>query len=283
MNKIWVGIIFLSIFSLMSCNKNKNHVTPPQELENLLNTRDSFTVQNHVYDKYHLPLPLDLYRFITKTRNCSTDILLDVSLAQKLISDKSRAIYLGFYNADLAYCTFLNNNQLSLKYFKVSKNLANELGIENGYSDQLYKRFKNNEDNIDSLKKLANEAYNRSCNFLQDNNKYNILPFIVVGGWFESLHILIRSCNENDPQIQKIILNQEQNFKNLQKFLYDALLESSAYYYYDDLKKIIKFIQNIINLYSEYKIVLNNKKPIVYKKIIKSINNYRNQLLNGKL
>ncbi len=283
MNKIWVIIIFWGLIFLSSCNKNKRPITPPQDFENLFISKDSFSVQNHVYDKYHLPLPIDLFNFLSKTKSCSTDILLDKSLAQKLISDKLKAIYLGFYNADLAYCTFLNNNQLSLEYFKVSKNLANELGIENGYSDQLYKRFKKNADNPDSLKKLANEAYNRSCNFLQENNKYNILPFIVVGGWFESLHIIIKSCNANDPQIRKIILNQEQNFKNLQKFLYDALLESSAYYYYDDLKKIIKFIQNIINLYNEYKIAVSAKKPIIYTKIINSITNYRNQLLNGKL
>ncbi len=283
MYKIWVIVIFFSFIMLTSCNRSKKPVSPTKDLESLVISKDSFSVKNRVYDKYHLPLPLDLFNFISKTHNCSTDVLLNKSLSQKLISDKLKAIYLGFYNADLAYCTFLNNNQLSLEYFKVSKNLANELGIENGYSDQLYKRFTQNIDNIDSIKKLANEAYNRSCNFLQENNKYNILPFIVVGGWFETLHIIISTCDKNDPQIRKIILNQEQNFKNLQKFLYDALLESSAYYYYDDLKKIIKFIQNIINLYNEYKIAISTQKPIIYNKIINSINNYRNQLLNGKL
>ncbi len=282
MRHILLTLALILVFA--SCNSPQRHdnekqILPIQIEDSTLNLR-----QNRVYTHYRIPLPLELFDFLSDKGEFYEQILTPLKLKSKFLNDKHKALGLGVYNADLAYCTVLNNAQASLEYFKISKDLAQELSIEKGYSDRIFNRLKNNLDNFDSIRKITDEAFRRSCNYLDENEKYNILPFVVVGGWFESLYLLIKTQSlTGDTEIKNIVINQADGFKNLKKFLYDVQMESSAYHYYKDLKKIVAKIQQIIELYEKYQVVPDSEKTAIYNQITQAIISYRNQLLNGKI
>ncbi len=278
----WKLIILLIFFSLSGCKNKKAPEQQPIIPVSIEDTGSQF--QNKVYVKYKIPLPLDLFDYLGDNKQFNGDILLPLDVARNFLNDKTKALALGVYNADLAYCSVMSNPQLSIEYFKVSKNLAQDLEVEAGYSDDLFNRLNNNIDNIDSIRKITDEAYWQACNYLDENDKYNILPFVVYGGWIESIYLILKSETPgNRAEVRDLVLKQRQGFNNVKNFIYDAQLETSAYFYHDDLKKIIQQIQGIINLYDRYQIATNTEKEKIYNQIASKIISYRTQIINGKL
>ncbi len=279
-NKTYVLFFFLIFF--LACN---NKVSEPNQaqLSNMLNDTN-IDFQNHIYTQYKIPLPLDLFKFLSKNTKFNQSILTPLEIKQKTLTVKYKAIVLGLLNADIAYCSTLNQPQIAINYFHAAQQIAKELDIETGFSDKLYQRLNQNINNQDSIKKIVNEAYWKTCNYLEAQNRNNILPFIVAAGWFESVYLLIKSEPDKiySPQFKKIILSQEKGFCNVNKYLYNTEVESSAYHFYNDLKKISAQINYICKLYKLYKININNQKA-VYNKIISQIIFYRNKLLKNNL
>ncbi len=271
----------LALFITLSCNNKPQ----PVNTEIIVNIEDSTIIsRNRVYAKYKIPLPLDLFRYFLKDAEFSDEFLIPLDLGDKCIDDKHKALVLGIANTDLAFCAVTNHNQLSSQYFEMSQNLAKDLGIDVGYTEELYRRFIDNIDNADSIQKLADEAYWKTCNYLESNNKYNILPFMVVSGWYESVYLLIKSKNAEiySDEVKYIILKQEDGFKRVQKFLYDAQLQTTANYYYQDIKKIIQNIQKILDLYKLYYANVSERENN-YNKLISTIFQERSNFINGNL
>jgi len=278
-NKPYLIFIILLLISL-SCNKKPQKV----EIQKIINIDDTSVLQkNKIYVKYKIPLPLDLFNFFLEDVEFDESFLLPTDITNLCSKHTHKALVLGIANADLAYCAITDHNQLSSLYFEISKNLAADLGINVGYTEELYKRFIENINNKDSIQKIVDEAYWKTCNYLEENNKYNILPFIIASGWYESVYLLIKSKNAEkySQQVKDIILQQEDGFKRVQKFLYDAQMQTSASYYYDDIKKIILNIQKILDLYKGYYVKVNEKEKY-YNSIISTIFEQKANFINGK-
>ncbi len=275
-------LFFVLIFIVLGCNKKQHKPISTQVIVSIEDT--SVIPRNKVYAKYKIPLPIDLFRYFLKDTEFEDGFLLPLDLADKCLNEKHKALVLGLANADLAFCAVTNHNQLSSQYFELSKNLASDLGIDVGYTEQIYRRFVENIDNADSIQKLADEAYWKTCNYLESNNKYNILPFVVAAGWYESVYLLIRSKRADiyTDSIKDILLKQEDGFRRVQKFLYDAQLQTTANYYYQDIKKIIQNIQKILDIYKLYYANIAKRKKY-YNQLITTIFNERKNFINGKL
>ncbi len=272
-------LLILIIFAI-GCNKSSK----PAHTAVVVNVEDSSVIpKNKVYVKYKIPLPLDLFNYFLGDSEFSNDYLLPLDVGDKCISDKHKSLVIGLSNADIAFCAVTSHAQLASQYFDMSKQLAADLGIDVGYTEQLYRRFNQNINNTDSIQKLADEAYWRTCNYLEDNNKYNILPFVVASGWFESVYLLIMSkkAENYSDNIKDIILKQESGFKSVRKFLYDSQLQTNANYYYQDIKKIIDSIEKILNLYQLYYSDVS-KKETYYNQLINIIFDEREKFINGQ-
>lgn len=251
--KLFRLILFSTFLLYISCgvstynsNDNLNDTTKK------LNSVSDFEII--VYSKYEIPLNVDLYNFLYENEIKYQEAALSlINMKESYISDISRAINLGIYTSDLAYSTIYSYSQNSLNYFEASRYLANELGFNTGFDEFYFTRLENNASNHDSIKFIAEESYWKACNFLDEQNKNNILPFVVYGGWIETLYLMVIADNElNDNQIIKNqIFNQKSTLKNVIKYLYDVMIESSAYYYNNDLKGLIEELKIIEKLYND--------------------------------
>ena len=95
------------------------------------------------------------------------------------LNQKDKALFLGIFTSNLAYCTILENGQKSVDYSDMASYLSSELMIEDAYGQEFVKRLENNIDNFDSLVIITNEAYYETCNFFELNGLNNVLPFVV--------------------------------------------------------------------------------------------------------
>jgi hypothetical protein len=113
---------------------------------------------------------------------------------------------------------------------------------------------------------------------LDENEKNNILPFVIYGGWVESQYLTIAS---NDLKATKTkILEQKEGLENLINYLYEVMVESSAFYYNYDLKAIILKLNNIKGVYD--KIPGKEIDPQLYNDISVKITAMRNELIDPK-
>ncbi len=237
----------------------------------------SAEVTNVVYTKYGIPLPIDLFKYlVTEEIPYNNDLLLPLENMDKYTKEPKQAMALGVYSADIAYCSLYKRQQEVMGYFNCSFKLADKLDISEGFNFRYVERMENNVNSADSLSNIAAESYWKACNYLADNEKNNILPFVIYGGWVESQYLTIASNDLKDTREQ--ILNQREGLLSLINYLYEVMIESSAFYYNYDIKTIIVKLNNIKKVYD--KVSGNSIDAQLYKEICDRIKTMRSELID---
>ncbi|MCQ2253611.1 MAG: hypothetical protein MJZ61_09185 [Bacteroidales bacterium] len=210
----------------------------------------SENVTNVVYTKYGIPLPVDLFRYLVlEDVPFNMDLLTPLENREKYTKETKQAMILGVYSADIAYCSLYRRQQEVMDYFNCAFKIADRLDIAEGFNFRYVERMEYNVNSADSLSLIANESYWKACNYLNENEKNNILPFVIYGGWVESQYLTISS---NDMKSTRdLIMNQQEGLQNLINYLYEVMIESSAFYYNYDIKTIIFQLTNLKKVYDK--------------------------------
>ncbi len=239
---------FLSILfslTLVACSGSAENDEQQQTTDSLINEEitDSLA-QNFVYEdgvvytKYNLPLPVDLFLSLKETNSTFNSEILNAPQNAGLYNTSIiKAVNFGIYAADLAYCNIFEKNQDAIIYFHVTKQLADELNIDKGYDESIIERLEANIANSDSLNKIATKSYWDACNYLEKNDNINILPFIVSGGWVETMYLAINSNDSNEKMMQKVA-SQKTSLENLMKYLYDVMMDSNTFIVNEDVQDL---------------------------------------------
>ncbi len=207
-------------------------------------------VANVVYTKYGIPLPVDLFTYLVNEEiPYNVDLLIPLENRERYTKETKQAMALGAYSADIAYCSMYKRQQEVLDYFNCSFKLADRLDISEGFNFRYVERMESNVNSADSLSQIAGESYWKACNFLNENEKNNILPFVIYGGWVESQYLTI--CSNDQKSTREVIMNQKEGLLNLISYLYEVMIESSAFYYNYDIKTIIFQLNNIKKVYDK--------------------------------
>lgn len=246
--------LLLIITVLLACGTGPENENVKSEMQGMdsLNSEKSIAAymegKSLVYTKYKLPLSVSLFELIRDSKpEFEPEILNSRDNLDRFTRDVDKAINLGFYSADLAYCSILENNEAAVDYFRTTKKLAEELNIAIGYSEAMVDRFQMNMDNHDSLYHLSNTIYWRTCNYLEENEDVNILPFIIVGSWLESVYLTIYSFEnaaENNKVIEQVAA-QKQAVDNLIEYLYQTMLDMKVFNVNADIQRMSNHLKDL--------------------------------------
>lgn len=218
---------------------------------------------------YKIPSPIELYQFM-KDENVrfNANLLSNADNASKYVTVRARALNFGIFASDLAYCTVFNRSQETFLYFKASKTLADGMGLAEGFDDIVSKRLNNNMNNTDSLFQISNDAYDDACNYLENDDKTDILAYILMGSWIESMHLVMNSVtkfNAEDPVVTRIA-EQQLILENLNSSL-ESIEKKDADFM--DMKKKLKNVQDLFDkLYENTDVLITKKQYDDIKKII---------------
>ena len=268
-----LSILFISIF-LFSCSNNENSEEQVQNNNNgnKVETSTANDGKSNVYTTYNLPLPVEIYKFLRdKEYDFNINLLNSKGKKAKTFTDLSKAINLGFYSSDLAYCILFEQSTESVDYFSISIELAQELDITKGYNEQVLDRSYDNIENNDSLSIIAKQAYRKTCDYLEKNEKINILPFTIVGSWIESMYILTEytKITKGKKLIYKEIYKQKVSLKNLIDYLHEVMNDSNAFIVNADIQEIIDSLKL---LKKEFNDIKNENDLTSYDKQFEQIN-----------
>ena len=219
-NRIIYILALILISGLWACNGSQ---TEGELIEDNLEVEKPISEANATFQKkfFQLPSPVELFMFMWEDKApFNAQLLSSISNADKYVGNKKKAKNLGVYSADLAYCSVYDKNQETMKLFAASKKLAEDLGLTEGFDQAVLDRVDKNIDNSDSLYQITSDSYSKSLTFLQSQGQTQILPYILYGGWLESLYIATQTIKKYNPQSEIAIRITDQGLllENLIEF-----------------------------------------------------------------
>jgi len=172
--------------------------------------------------KYPLPTAFEVTQLLNKAgASYILSISNPVESVDKYFTEKSKAINLGIYGADLSYASTYQMKQETMSYLKVSKKLIDELQITSAFNQKFAERVEKNIDNKDSLIAIISDSFYDTYEFLNNNGKDNVSLLVMSGSWIEGLYITtqIALVSKNNTDILKIIANQKEPLNKLMSLL----------------------------------------------------------------
>jgi hypothetical protein len=158
---------------------------------------------------YQIPSPKEMFYFIRQVgskNNKRTDVLNSPDNAKSYGDPKSKAVNFGIYSCDLTYCSIFEIGTEAIKYFKVVKQLGDEIGVSTSVKPEMLKRLEKNMGTPDSLVEIADDMYFSSFETLQNGQQGNTLALVVAGGYIEGLYIATNliKYDKNNPAVERI-------------------------------------------------------------------------------
>lgn len=242
----YIATVSLSL-SLISCGGGSSE---NDELSTTDSTKvDSLALTNEADANsiiYQVPSPSEMLTFVRMVggKNNKNSSFLNPSENAKNYNDaKSKAVNFGIYGCDLSYCSTFELGVEALKYFKVVKQLGDEIGVSTTIDANVAKRLEKNVGNSDSLASITDDLYYNSFEDLQKGKQGSTLALMVAGGYIESLYIVtnLNKFDAKNPATQRIA-DQKYTLDNIIEFM--KKFESDA--------SVAEVIKDLNNLKTDY-------------------------------
>lgn len=235
-NSLKVGFV-LSFIQLASCSGDSGTETGANDSIPVVDSMPKHTSENAFYS---IPSPIQLGQMLQRAgAGYDKKVLNPNDNASKYVSEKSKALNLGVYGADLSYSAVFNQSQEVMSYLTSSKKLAEELGITTSFSTTMMERMEKNSGNRDSLLYIISELFLSSNEALKENDQSQISVLVLAGGFIEGMYV--------GTQVAKTVKDNKAIYSRIGEFrgslsnlimLVSTVNGSDAYDVLEDLKKI---------------------------------------------
>lgn len=194
-----------------------------------------------------------------------------VENAKKYFSSTARAINMGVYGADLSYTTLYKMQQEVINYLDAIRAITSELNMSKIYDETLYDNIKMNFDNKDELVKVLTDSFNKTYNYLNENDQQNLALLVVGGAWVEGMYLTthVSEAAFQAPVFSRNLLEQKKSF--------ELYLEITKPYMSDPL--VADFIKKLDPVNEVYKGLGTSLTMQNIKDITKAITIIRDQIV----
>jgi hypothetical protein len=144
-----------------------------------------------------------------------------VENVEKYFTEKSKALNLGVYGADLSYASTYNINQEVILYLESSRRLTDDLEISAIYNEELLEEVEKNINNKEKLVDIITNSFYNIYEFLQKNGRENLSLMVIAGSWIEALYLTthVSASIHHNYNIVKIVHEQKATLDNLVNIL----------------------------------------------------------------
>lgn len=122
-----------------------------------------------------------------------------------------KALNLGVYSADMAYCLLNKQYALSKNYLKCSKDIGGELGLNSAFeANNLAKRFESNMNlgKDDSLLRIISDLQLETDIVLEKGSQQHISTIIFTGAWVETLYSASQVYKSGEQNVVPALIEQ---------------------------------------------------------------------------
>lgn len=167
---------------------------------------------------YPLPEPFEVYGMLEEIgATYLSEIMNPVSNSEKYITQKSKALAVGIYAADLGYAVTYANQDDMKSYSITLKSLVDDLGVHVDYSELQDEEVRQQLADKDSLVAYVSEVFYDTYSFLSRESTPALAGLMAAGAWTEGLYIATHISDDtyNNTDIVKIIFEQGESLESL--------------------------------------------------------------------
>jgi hypothetical protein len=286
----------LAVLSLASCGGDK----PDDSVDNGVDsTKIEAPTVNPVSETFfQVPSPGEMLTFIKMVggkTNKNTSFLNPTDNQKNYADSKSRALNFGIYSCDLSYCSIFELGSDALKYFKVVKQMGDQIGVSTAIKPEMMKRLESNVGAPDSLAVITDDIYFSSFETLEGSQQGPTLAQVVAGGWIESLYIAtnLAKYSTGSPMVERLA-DQKYTLENLIEFLKKHESDANVKMIKGDFEGLLAEFNKISekdltgdNKSDKGKMIIGGGKQLnmsedVYKAIVEKIKTIRNSYTQTK-
>lgn len=198
--------------------------------------------------KYPIPTAFEVVKLLNKAgASYILSINNPVENVDKYFTEKSKALNLGVYGADLSYASTYQMKQETMNYLNVSKKLIEDLQITSAFNKDFAERVESNLDNKDELIQIITDSFYDTYEFLVNEGKDNISLLVMTGSWVEGLYITtqISLVSQNNEDFIKIIANQKDPLNKLFELMQPAADDAAVAEVMEQLKPLKAIFDSI--------------------------------------
>ncbi len=224
---------FVVFFVVTSCGSSEKKQVVKEEITSITET---------VATEFNIPSPSEqftLFKLLNLPKNLN--LLNSAENASKYKDADKKALNFGVYAADISYLTSYKESSRYMEYFGKMERLGSEIGVSQVFSKELSEQVEKWEQNPDSLFIVSNEVYDRTFSKLVEIEKGKELSLMLIGGWFESLNIILNSAGEYNSKnkVNKLLADQKLVAENLIDFLVDYQDDVVVHSYLDEVAEVL--------------------------------------------
>nr|WP_319400205.1 hypothetical protein [uncultured Carboxylicivirga sp.] len=240
-----VSLIIVTSVIFASCNSGSKSSTksstPEIKKEN---------VEKEVRDfVYPLPTSFQVTEMLNRIEAAYILSLSNpVANVEKYLTEKSQALNLGVYSADLSYASTYNQKQETVDFMNASKSLIEELDIAPALDKNLLEKIESNLDDKDELVDVITNSFYDTYEYLNKNDRGSVSLLVLAGSWVEALYISTHISEDtfNNKEMVVIIMNQKEPLNKLMALLKQQEADADIAETIEDLK-ILHEIYNSVD------------------------------------
>ncbi len=195
-----------------------------------------------------------------------------VANVEKYLTEKSKAINLGIYGADLSYASTYNQKQEVISFMDVSKKLIDALNISGAISPDIVEQVEANQDDKDKLVEIITNSFYDTYEYLNRSDRGSVSMLVLAGSWVEALYISTHISQDtyNNKEMVKIVMDQKASLNKLVSLM-EVVKENAA------VAETLSLLANIHAIYNSIEEGAITKDQM--DAIIKEINAVRTKMV----
>lgn len=280
MNKIAIFLSFYIGILATACNapKKEEKTENPQEVP--AKEAPKKKVQTEVEkSKYPISSPESMFSFMQNKGVEYADYLVnDVNHVSHYVDPVEKALNFGIYTTDIAYTSSYQDIEMTVELYKTIKRLGAEMNIAEMMTTEMMQKMQENMQDPDSLAEVAAQAYYQAVDFLEANRQNGKLALMSLGGWIESVYIVIHATDgyqEESPTLKKLI-EQKSIFKNLHNYLEKNKNEIGV----EEILAQLTTIKKVLDGFPTSEKAKTNISETQYTALKEAIKSYREEIVS---
>ena len=214
--KSMVALLGAGLMLFSACNLNRKSSGEQSESgEKLEKARVEEEVREFVYP---LPTTFEVTEMLNRVgAGYILTLSNPVSNVERYLTEKSKALNLGVYSADLSYASTYNQKQATIDYMDVSKKLIDALNVSAAISPDILDQIEARQDNKDELVDLITNTFFDTYEFLNQADRGAVSMLVLAGSWVEALYIVTHITEDTfkNKEMVAIVMNQKASLNTL--------------------------------------------------------------------
>jgi len=204
----YLPIVALLSITIACAEAPKKEETEQEEIPEVDSTdMDNDEAMMEEDNSFMLPSPIQIAAIFNRAGlGFESGLTNPTENLSKYNTKTSKYLNFGVYSADLAYVVLNEQQQASIDYLNVVKQLSDDIGMPSVFgSGKLIESFEKNINNQDTVLRILTTIKRRTDEYLEENQEKSKEAIFFSAAWLEGMYLGANSSTDKDKLAPRLI------------------------------------------------------------------------------